>query len=187
LHGTVGAHLYRSMASSYTESKTFEIVGRPARAAVDVLAEVIQRSPADTAQLYDAVQAIVADKAWDRLWEKQPRRKVGRRHWLCQILSEVADMLDELGDVGGMAGDGVYDGCIEAGWGPLRSKAASMVAGHLAKVALGPALAPLATVSLKVRLVAVMFCPDTGKHPSLQNGCARQVLEALGLPGAAAA
>ncbi|MFC9687791.1 hypothetical protein ACFTSF_04580 [Kribbella sp. NPDC056951] len=176
------------MASSYTESKTFEIVGKPSRAAVDVLAEVIKRSPADTAQLYNAVQEIVADKAWDRMWEKQPRRrKAGRGHWLCQILSEAADMLDELGNVGGMVSDGVYDGCIEAGWGPLRSKAASMVAGHLATVTLGPALAPLATVSLKVRLVAVMFCPDTGKHPELENGCARKVLEALGLPGAAAA
>ncbi|TDD62010.1 hypothetical protein E1263_05175 [Kribbella antibiotica] len=176
------------MASSYTESKTFEIVGRPARAAVDVLAEVIQRSPDDSAQLYAVVQEIVADKAWDRLWEKQPRRrKAGRRHWLCQILSEVADMLDELGDIGGMVADEVYDGCTKAGWGPLRSKAASMVAGRVAILTLGPALAPLATVSLKVRLVAVMFCPDTGKHPALESGCARQVLETLGLPGAAAA
>ncbi|GAA0609715.1 hypothetical protein HPO96_29255 [Kribbella sandramycini] len=176
------------MLSSYTESKEFELVGQPARVAVDVLAEAIQRSPADAAQLYETVQEIVADEWWERLWERQPRRrKAGRRHWLCQILSEVADMLDELGDVGGMVADDVYAGCVDAGWGPLRSKAASMIAGHLAAVTLGPALAPLATVSLKVRLVAVMFCPDTGKHPALENGCARQVLEALGLPGTVAA
>jgi hypothetical protein len=176
------------MASSYQSSGVFVVAGRPAAKAVDLVAEVIKRSPSDAAQLCNAVQEVVSENSWQLLLPSNPRgRRVGRRHWLCQILAEAAEMLDQMADIAGTIEDAVCEPCVEAGWGPLRSKAAGMAAGRLAQVTLGPALAPVAVLSMKVRIAAVMFCPDSSKHPGLENACARQVLAALGVPTGAVA
>ncbi|TCC35112.1 hypothetical protein [Kribbella sindirgiensis] len=176
------------MAASYRSSTRFVPTGKYADTAVDVLAEVIQRSPRDADQLYEAVQQVVSENAWGLLFDKKPRnRRVGRKHWLCQMLAEAAEMLDQLADIPGTIGDDVRAECRTAGWGALRSKAAGLAVGHLARLTLTPSLAPVAVLSMKVRVVAVMFCPDSSKHPALENACARQLLRALGFPPGAAA
>lgn len=71
-------------------------------------------------------------------------------------------------------------GCATVAWKPvggrLRSEAAGLIAGQLLPVTLGPALAPLTVLSMKVRLLAVMFSSDSSKHPALENACTRQLL-----------
>ncbi|MDX2971087.1 hypothetical protein [Kribbella solani] len=171
------------MAESYRSSGTFAPAVKFADPAFDVVAEIIKQVPDDGQSLYDAVQAVVGENAWDLLAPKiPPGRRVPKNHWLCQILAEAAAGLDELGDIGGSTQDAVREGCMDAGWGVLRSQAAGLVAGQLVHATLGPALTPLTLVSMKLRLVALMFCPDSSKHPALENACARQVLGALGLP-----
>ena len=109
-HGTIGAPLYRSLAESHHSSAHFVPTGKYADAAVDVLAEVIQRSPRDADQLYEAVQQVVSENAWKLLFDKGPRgQRVGRKHWLCQMLAEAAEMLDQLADIGGTVEDAVRD------------------------------------------------------------------------------
>jgi hypothetical protein len=201
LHGAVGAPLYRSLADSYRTTGGFaESIGYVASVrrhaetsryedvAVDLLAELIERSPNDAKELYEAVQQVVSEGAWQLLLPATPRgRRVGRKHWLCQILAEVAEMLDQLADLAGAVEDAVCDHCMAAGWGRPRSRAAGAAVGRLVGVSLAPSLAPVAALSMKVRIAAVMFCPDSTKHPALENGCARQLLRALGLPTGAAA
>lgn len=187
-HGVIGAPLYRSIASSYDSTGSFVVNHRYVDQAVDLLVELVKKAPTDTARIYTAVQDVVSENAWQLLLPSNPRgRRVGRRHWLCQILAEVAEMLDQVADIAGTIEDAVNEQCLDAGWGRLRSKAAGTVAGRLAQVSLGPALAPVAVLSMKVRIAAVMFCPDVSKHPALENACARQVLAALGVPTGAVA
>lgn len=99
-HGTVGAPVYRSLISSYRSTGRFaesphhtnahaQATGWVADRAVEVLAEVIRRSPNNADALYQAVQAVVSENAWQLLLPRlPPRRRVGRSHWLCQILAE---------------------------------------------------------------------------------------------------
>ena len=107
---------------------------------------LVQRSPNDADALCRAVQEVVSDNAWQLLLPRiPPGRRIGRSHWLCQALAECAEMLDQLADIAGTIEDTVYDDCRHAGWGRLRSKAASATVGQLVRVTLAPPLAPLAS------------------------------------------
>jgi len=118
---------------------------------------------------------------------RYPSRPSGGTQALAVSFAETAEMLDQLADIAGTVEDFVCDQCMAGGWGWLRSKAAGFAVGQLARVALAPPLAPVAALSMKVRVAAVMFCPDSSEHPALQNACARRLLGALGLPTGAAA
>ena len=100
-HGRIGAPFYRSMGESYRSSGVFTPSVKFADAAFDVVAEVIKQAPDGGQPLYNAVQAVVGENAWELLAPKVPRgRRVRKNHWLCQVLAEAADGLDQLGAIG---------------------------------------------------------------------------------------
>ncbi len=92
--------------------------------------------------------------------------------------------MDELVNFPGMIGDAVFEAATARGWGPLRSKAAAKIAEALSNAAFSSALEPIATLGFKIRLVALMFCPDLAKHPELEQGFTRDVRGALELDAA---
>lgn len=192
LHGTRPGIAYRWIVES--RRRPAEVVESPGLAldpgpvkgvddvVVDVLAELVERSPEDVQQIEAAVEDVLVGQAWRLILDgKPPKRRLGRRHWLCGILADIAAMLDELADIPGALGEAVYRYCREAGWGKLRSKAAAEIVERLAQLAFGPALAPVSALTMKIEIAAVMFCPDLEKHPALNGAFARDLYDALEL------
>lgn len=187
-HGMTPGPIYRALYVAHVNDAAPDqsVLGKADDVVVELLAELIKRAPGDMEKLKDVVEDVLTGEAWKlMLAGGKPSKKLTRRHWLCAILADIAGALDELLDVPGKIGDAVYKAAVAKGWGHLRSLAAAKVAEALSKAAFSAALEPIASIPMKVRLVALMFCPDTAKHDELERGFARDLYDALGAGPAA--
>lgn len=182
LHGMAPGPVYRALfdaRATETRANPAVLVGVD-EVVIAVLDELVRRAPGDMNRLEAIVEDVLAGEAWILLLDsKPPKRKLNRRHWLCAILADVATALAELTDIPGMIGQTVYDGCVDQGWGKLRSKAAAEMTERLAALALSPALDPVSSLPMQIRILAMMFCPAPDKHPALEGPFARDVYDSL--------
>jgi hypothetical protein len=188
LHGISPGPVYRALYNAHVSgvAPAHSVVRTDDDTIVEILAELIQRAPDDMEKVKVAVEEVLAGQAWQLLLAgAKPSKKLSRRHWLCAILADLAGALDELLDFPGMIGDAVFKAATARGWGTLRSMAAAKIVEAASKATFSSALEPIATLPLKIRLVALMFCPDLDKHPELNRGFAHDLRDALGLDDAA--
>lgn len=188
LHGASPGAVYRTLYDAHVSGTEPDrsVLSKADDVAVELLAELVMRAPEDMEKVRGVVEDVLTGEAWKlMLAGGKPSKKLSRRHWLCAILADVASGLDELLDLPGKIGDAVYKSAVAQGWGHLRSMAAAKIAEGLAKVTFSAALEPISSLPMKVRLVALMFCPDSEKHPELESGFARDLHSALGTSEAA--
>ncbi|GAA1712410.1 hypothetical protein GCM10009745_70770 [Kribbella yunnanensis] len=183
LHGVSPGPIYRTLYDAYARDTAPDhaVLRAVDETAVEVLTELMRRAPDDLEQVRGIVEEALTGQAWLLLWDGgKPSKKLNRRHWLCAILADLADAVDELIDFPGMISDAGYKTATAKGWGPLRSRAAARIIEAVFKVTFTSALEPIATLPLKIRLVALMFCPGLAKHSELEQGFAHDLRDALG-------
>lgn len=96
-------------------------------------------------------------------------------HFWCDLLAEIANVLDRGAELVGKIPDGVRDAVLDhedaAEWGPVRTKLAEVALGFLWKsfqLLLGT---DLKFAVLQLRILAVLICPDPGGHPRVARCC----------------